>query len=335
VRAHNLRGVDVRLPLGRLVCVAGISGSGKSTLVEGTLFPAVQKKLGLVGEEPLAHGGLTGANALKTAKLVDQSPIGRTPRSVPATYLGIWDEIRKMLANTPEARARGFGPGRFSFNTSTGKGGGRCEACEGGGVKRVEMSFLPDVVVPCEVCNGARFSRETRDVKLHGYDAGEILQLTADEARQVFAQVSSLARPLELLSDLGLGYVTLGQGSHTLSGGEAQRIKLATELQGRGGGALYVLDEPTTGLHLSDVERLIAVLQRLVDRGDSVLVVEHHPFVLAAADWIVELGPEGGRRGGQLVAQGAPRNVARGKTATGEVLRAAVPASQGRDSDDR
>jgi excinuclease ABC subunit A len=191
-------------------------------------------------------------------------------------------------------------------------------------VKHVEMSFLPDVVVPCEVCNGLRFSRETREVTLHGYDPGEILQLTVDEARQVFSQVNSLARPLNLLADLGLGYLTLGQGSHTLSGGEAQRIKLATELSGRGGGAMYVLDEPTTGLHLSDVERLVAVLQRLVDRGDSLVVVEHHPSVLASADWIIEMGPDGGRRGGLVVAEGRPDHVVTLDTPTGAVLRAAM-----------
>ncbi len=321
--AHNLKDATVRFPLKRLVCVAGVSGSGKSTLVDGILFPALREKFGLETEPPLAHGSITGANQLQTVKMVDQSPIGRTPRSVPATYIGIWDEIRKMLATTAEARARGWGVGRFSFNTTTEKGGGRCEECEGGGVKHVEMSFLPDVVVPCEVCNGLRFSRETREVTLHGYDPGEILQLTVDEARQVFSQVSSLARPLNLLADLGLGYLTLGQGSHTLSGGEAQRIKLATELSGRGGGVMYVLDEPTTGLHLSDVERLIAVLQRLVDRGDSLVVVEHHPSVLASADWIVEMGPDGGTRGGHVVAEGAPDHVARMDTPTGTVLRAA------------
>jgi excinuclease ABC subunit A len=323
-RAHNLKNVTARFPLQRLVCVAGVSGSGKSTLVEGILYPALLEKLKLTGEPPLEHAGLTGATLLETVKMVDQSPIGRTPRSVPATYIGIWDEIRKMLATTPEARARGWNVGRFSFNTTTEKGGGRCEACEGGGVKNVEMSFLPDVVIPCEGCNGLRFSRETREVTLHGYDAGEILQLTVDEARQVFSQVSSLARPLNLLADLGLGYLTLGQGSHTLSGGEAQRIKLATELSGRGGGAMYVLDEPTTGLHLSDVERLVAVLQRLVDRGDSLVVVEHHPSVLASADWIIEMGPDGGRRGGLVVAEGPPDVVATLDTATGAVLRAAT-----------
>jgi len=328
VTAHNLADVRVQIPLGRLVAVAGVSGSGKSTLVDKVLFPAVCKELGLECEPPLGIDKLLGASALRAARRIDQSPIGRTPRSVPATYVGLWDEIRKMFAATQAARAKGWGPTRFSFNTSTTQGGGRCEACEGAGVKHVEMSFLPDVVVPCDVCEGLRFSRETREVKLHGYDAGEILGLTVDEAKAVFSQVSSLARALELLSSLGLGYMALGQGSHTLSGGEAQRVKLATELQGRGGGTLYVLDEPTTGLHVGDVERLVAVLQRLVDRGDSVLVVEHHPNVLAAADWLIELGPGGGKHGGRVVAAATPTQIAARDTATGRVLRDELRAHQ-------
>jgi excinuclease ABC subunit A len=320
-KGHNLAGIRAEFPLGRLVAVAGVSGSGKSTLVDGVLFPAVCAELGLECEAPLAFDKITGCDALRSIKRIDQSPIGRTPRSVPATYVGLWDDIRKLLASTQEARARGWTASRFSFNTSTEKGGGRCESCEGAGVKHVEMSFLPDVVVPCEVCEGLRFSRETREVKLHGYDAGALLALTVDEAKAVFSQVNSLARPLELLSSLGLGYLTLGQGSHTLSGGEAQRVKLATELSGRGGGTLYVLDEPTTGLHVSDVERLVSVLQKLVDRGDSVIVVEHHPNVLAAADWLIELGPGGGKHGGKLVAANTPQLIAKSETATGKVLR--------------
>ncbi|MBL8681149.1 MAG: excinuclease ABC subunit UvrA [Myxococcales bacterium] len=326
VEAHNLQSVRVQFPLGRLVAVAGVSGSGKSTLVDKVLFPAACKELGLECEDALSYEKLLGASALRGAKRIDQSPIGRTPRSVPATYVGLWDEIRKMLAATQAARAKGWGPTRFSFNTATTQGGGRCEACDGAGVKHVEMSFLPDVVVPCEVCEGMRFSRETREIKLHGYDAGELLALTVDEAKAVFAQVASLSRALELLSSLGLGYMALGQGSHTLSGGEAQRVKLATELQGRGGGTLYVLDEPTTGLHVGDVERLVSVLQRLVDRGDSVIVVEHHPNVLAAADWLIELGPGGGKHGGRLVAAATPAQIATRDTATGRVLREEMSA---------
>ncbi len=322
-KGHNLQSTTARFPLGRFVCVAGVSGSGKSTLVEKITLRAVKKKLGLTTDEPLAYSGLDGWKALKRAVAIDQSPIGRTPRSVPATYVGIWDDIRKMFAALPESKARGWGVGRFSFNTTSENGGGRCEVCEGGGVRHVEMAFLPDVVVPCEACAGSRFTRETREVKLHGYDVGEVLGLTIEEARQVFQQVSKIAKPLDLLHDLGLGYLALGQGSHTLSGGEAQRIKLATELQTGGASTLYVLDEPTTGLHLSDVERLVAVMQKLVDRGDSLLVIEHHPSVLAAADWIVELGPGGGRDGGRVVAECAPRDLVKKGTATGEVLREA------------
>ncbi|MDP3279227.1 MAG: excinuclease ABC subunit UvrA [Deltaproteobacteria bacterium] len=319
VTVHNLSEFAVDIPLGRLVAIAGVSGSGKSTLVHRGLYPSLCDALGLACElESL--GVLDGAAQLKSVRQIDQSPIGRTPRSVPATYVGLWDELRKLFAMTTEARARGWSASRFSFNTSVARGGGRCEACDGAGVKSVEMSFLPDVVVPCELCDGRRFSQETCAVKLHGLDVSQVLRLTVDQAKEQFAQVSSLSRPLQLLSSLGLGYLTLGQGSHTLSGGEAQRIKLATELQGRGGSTLYLLDEPTTGLHASDVEKLISVLQKLVDRGDSVLVVEHHPAVLATADWLIELGPDGGKRGGQLVAQGPPSLVARKKTATGRVL---------------
>ena len=322
-RGHNLRQTTARFPLGRFVCVAGVSGSGKSTLVEKVTLRAVREKLKLNTDAPLPYGSIDGWKHLKRAVPIDQSPIGRTPRSVPATYVGIWDDIRRLFAALPEAKARGWGIGRFSFNTAPDSGGGRCETCDGNGVKHVEMAFLPDVVVPCEACNGMRFSRETREVKLHGYDVGEVLALTIEEARQVFAQVPKVKRALDLLHDLGVGYMTLGQGSHTLSGGEAQRVKLATELQGSGGSTLYVLDEPTTGLHLSDVSRLIGVMQQLVDRGDSLLVIEHHPSVLAASDWIVELGPGGGRLGGEVVAEGSPASIAAGDTATGEVLREA------------
>ncbi|MBI5517823.1 MAG: excinuclease ABC subunit UvrA [Deltaproteobacteria bacterium] len=322
-RGHNLQVPQVRFPLERFVCVAGVSGSGKSTLVDKILLRSLFEKLKLKTEAPLEHQALEGWKALRRAVCIDQSPIGRTPRSVPATYVGIWDELRRLFAATAEARARGWGIGRFSFNTTSESGGGRCEGCDGGGVRHVEMAFLPDMVVPCEACAGSRFTRETREVKLHGYDVGEVLALTVEEARQVFRQVSRVARALDLLHDLGLGYMTLGQGSHTLSGGEAQRIKLVTELQSGAAGTMYFLDEPTTGLHLSDVARLTGVLQALVDRGNSLLVIEHHPWVLAAADWVVELGPGGGRNGGRVIAEGTPEALARGPTATGQVLREA------------
>jgi excinuclease ABC subunit A len=319
--AHNLKGVDLRIPLGRLVVVAGVSGSGKSTLVQRVLLPAVRKALGLVSDEPGAHRGLAGFEALERALLVDQSPIGRTPRSVPATFLGIWDLIRRLFAATPEAKMLGFDAGRFSFNVDKG---GRCPTCEGQGVITHEMSFLPDVVTPCSACGGKRFEPQTLGVQFHGRSAGEVLGLTAEQAASLFEHHPAVAAPLRTLSDLGAGYVTLGQGSHTLSGGEAQRLKLATELTAgaRHGRTLYVLDEPTTGLHVADVQKLVSVLGRLVDRGDTLVVIEHHPDVMAGADHVIELGPEGGDGGGRIVATGSPREIAKRETATGRVLAA-------------
>ncbi|MGO9764557.1 MAG: excinuclease ABC subunit UvrA [Myxococcaceae bacterium] len=319
-RANNLRGVDFRLPLGRLTVVAGVSGSGKSTLVRQVLFPAVRAALGRVTPAPGAFTALSGLGGLRRVLAVDQSPIGRTPRSVPATFLGLWDEMRRAFAATAEARQRGFGPARFSFNTPAG---GRCQACQGQGSISHEMSFLPDVTTPCEACGGMRFDAATREVRYRGLDVGEVLHLTVEEAREVFAALPRVAGPLQCLVELGVGYLQLGQGSHTLSGGEAQRLKLAAELtaSARHEPTLYVLDEPTTGLHLSDVERLVQFLGRLVDRGDTLVVIEHHPAVIAAADYVVELGPEGGEAGGRIVAEGPPARVARRDTATGEVLR--------------
>jgi excinuclease ABC subunit A len=306
--------------LQRLCVVAGVSGSGKSTLVRQVLLPAVREALGLSNdEEALEHAGLEGFAGLKRALCVDQSPIGRTPRSVPATFLGVWDAIRKLFAGTPEARVRGFGPARFSFNTAQG---GRCTTCEGQGVISHEMSFLPDVVRTCAACEGSRFEPRTLEVQYLGLSAGQMLDLSMSEAAELFAQHPSIARPLQTLVDLGAGYIHLGQGSHTLSGGEAQRLKLAAELTAttRHEPTLYVLDEPTTGLHLADVAKLVAVLGRLVERGDSLIVIEHQPNVIAAADWVVELGPGSGSRGGQVVATGAPAEVAKKKTPTGRVL---------------
>jgi excinuclease ABC subunit A len=320
-RANNLKQVDLRLPVGRLTVVSGVSGSGKSTLVRHVLYPAMREALELVAQKPGAFDSLHGANAVSRVLSVDQSPIGRTPRSVPATFLGIWDELRRAFAATPEAKIRGFGPARFSFNTAAG---GRCTACEGQGAISHEMSFLPDVVTPCEVCGGARFDAATLEVRYHGLTIGEVLRLSADEAKEVFRALPKVSGPLACLSDLGVGYLQLGQGSNTLSGGEAQRLKLAAELTAttRHEPTLYVLDEPTTGLHLGDVERLINFMGRLVDRGDTLVVIEHHPSVIAAADHVVELGPEGGEEGGRIVAQGTPREVCRAKTATGRVLKA-------------
>lgn len=319
-RGHNLKGVDLSVPVGRMTVVAGVSGSGKSTLVRQVFYPALRKALKLETPQPLPYDALTGHKHVARAIAVDQSPIGRTPRSVPATFLGIFDAIRKLYASTPEAQIRGFGPGRFSFNSN---GGGRCAACDGQGMVVSEMSFLPDVVSPCEACNGMRYEPSTLDVKYLGRSIGEVLKMTAAEACELFAAHPSIHKPLKILDDLGVGYLALGQGSNTLSGGEAQRLKLAAELSetARRLPTVYVLDEPTTGLHMNDVRKLLDVLQRLVARGDTLVVIEHHPDVIASADHLVELGPEGGNAGGAIVAAGSPLEVAKLKTATGRVLR--------------
>ncbi len=318
-RQNNLKSVDLALPLGRLSVIAGVSGSGKSTLIQKVLLPAVRGALGLAGAPAGAHDGLSGLGDLARAVAVDQSPIGRTPRSVPATFLGIWDEIRRIWARTPDAQVAGFSASRFSFNTPKG---GRCGTCDGQGVISHEMSFLPDVITACAACSGARFEPLTLDVKYAGLSVGEVLDLTAEEAALVFENHPNISQPLRTLTDLGAGYIHLGQGSHTLSGGEAQRLKLSAELTAsvRHLPTLYVLDEPTTGLHLADVAKLVDVLSRLVERGDTVVVIEHHPLVIAGADLVVELGPDGGDRGGRIVAEGPPAKIAQRKTATGAVL---------------
>ena len=322
-RANNLHDVTFRVPAGRMCVVAGVSGSGKSTLVQKVFFPALRKQLGLVAPTPGPHAGLKVPKIVRRALAVDQSPIGRTPRSVPATFLGIWDEIRKLFASLPESKMRGYTPARFSFNTPHG---GRCTACDGQGSIVAEMSFLPEVVTPCETCQGMRFEPATLDVRWGlqngGLSIGEVLKLSAEDAADLFAAHPKIARPLRTLAELGVGYVSLGQGSNTLSGGEAQRLKLAGELTA--GSAheptVYVLDEPTTGLHLSDVARLVKVLDRLVERGDTLVIVEHHPDVIANADWVVELGPEAGEAGGRVVFEGEPKALLKKKTATGKAL---------------
>ena len=318
-RANNLRNVDFRVPVGRMCVVAGVSGSGKSTLVRHVFYPALRRALQLVAPEPGEHARLRGHKHVRRALAVDQSPIGRTPRSVPATFLGVWDEIRKLFAAMPDARTRGYTAGRFSFNTASG---GRCPGCDGQGYIVAEMPFLPDVVAPCESCGGSRFEPSTLEIRFSGLSIGDVLHLSAQDAAQVFANHPKIARPLATLADLGVGYVQIGQGSNTLSGGEAQRLKLAAELTA--GAAheptVYVLDEPTTGLHLSDVRRLLGVLHKLVDRGDTLVVIEHHTDVIASADWVVELGPEAGENGGRIVFEGDPRKLARAKTATGKVM---------------
>jgi len=318
-RAHNLKDVDVAFPVGRLCVVAGVSGSGKSTLVQEILFPAVRRALKLATDPPLAHDAILGASAVSRAVAVDQLPIGRTPRSVPATFLGIWDDIRRLFASTPEAKVRGFSAARFSFNSNAG---GRCPVCNGQGVIAHEMSFLPDVIAPCEACGGSRFEPSTLDVTWKGLSIGDVLRLNAQEAAELFEAHPNIAAPLRTLSDLGVGYVQIGQGSHTLSGGEAQRLKLALELTATSHHkpTLYVLDEPTTGLHLSDTVRLVRVLHRLVDRGDTLVVIEHHPDVIAAADYVIELGPEGGAGGGRVIATGTPEQIVARQTATGVAI---------------
>jgi excinuclease ABC subunit A len=292
------------------------------------LLPALKQKLGLVTEPPGVFRSLSVGPALKRAVSVDQAPIGRTPRSVPATFLGIWDHIRRIFAASPDAKLRGFEASRFSFNSGRG---GQCPTCEGQGAITHEMSFLPDVVSACPTCDGLRFEPRTLEVRYMDRSIGDVLKLTAEDAVRVFENHPKVAAPLRTLCDLGAGYIALGQGSHTLSGGEAQRLKLAAELtqtqsQVDGRATLYVLDEPTTGLHMADVARLMSVLSRLVERGDTLVVIEHHPEVMAGADYLIELGPEGGERGGNVVAAAPPRLVARKKTPTGDVLRQLLSA---------
>jgi len=305
---HNLRDLNVAFPLGCFVVVTGVSGSGKSTLVNDILLAALAKALNGAHSVPGRHRRITGMEALDKVVAVDQSPIGRTPRSNPATYIGVFDHIRRLFSETPEAKTRGYQPGRFSFNVR----GGRCEACAGDGTIRIEMQFLPDVYVPCEVCHGARYNRDTLEVTFKGRSIADVLDASAEEALELFSNQPVIARHLQTLVDVGLGYVRLGQPATTLSGGEAQRVKLASELSRRSTGrTLYVLDEPTTGLHFDDVSKLLDVLQRLVDAGNTVLVIEHNLDVVKVADWIVDLGPEGGDGGGSIVAEGPPEVVAK------------------------
>jgi len=333
---HNLRNVDARFPLERLICVSGVSGSGKSTLVRDVLHANLVRQAGRrrrAGANPGTWSGcreLRGAEEVQRVLEVDQSPIGKTPRSCPATYVGVWDRIRRVYAESTESKIRGFGPGRFSFNVR----GGRCAECEGQGMKKIEMNFLPDVKIPCDVCGGARFNPETLDVLYRGKSIGDLLAMSIDEAVEFFSAHVSIHHTLQLLQDVGLGYLTLGQQSPTLSGGEAQRVKLVTELAKAGSGklrargatkTLYLLDEPTVGLHMADVERLIQVIHRLVDAGNTVVVIEHHMDIIAEADWIIDLGPEGGTGGGRVVAQGPPARVASAsgkRSHTGPILSA-------------
>ncbi|MGG3161405.1 excinuclease ABC subunit UvrA [Geobacillus stearothermophilus] len=306
-REHNLKNVSVKIPLGTFVAVTGVSGSGKSTLVNEVLYKALAQKLHRAKAKPGEHRGICGLEHLDKVIDIDQSPIGRTPRSNPATYTGVFDDIRDVFASTNEAKVRGYKKGRFSFNVK----GGRCEACHGDGIIKIEMHFLPDVYVPCEVCHGKRYNRETLEVTYKGKNIADVLDMTVEDALDFFASIPKIKRKLETLYDVGLGYMKLGQPATTLSGGEAQRVKLAAELHRRSNGrTLYILDEPTTGLHVDDIARLLDVLHRLVDNGDTVLVIEHNLDVIKTADYIIDLGPEGGDRGGQIVAVGTPEEVA-------------------------
>ncbi len=322
---NNLREVDLALPVGLFVCVTGVSGSGKSTLINDTLVPLASRHLYGSNVEPAAHREIAGLEHFDKVISVDQSPIGRTPRSNPATYTGLMTPIRELFAGVPEARARGYGPGRFSFNVK----GGRCEACQGDGLIKVEMHFLPDMYVPCDVCHGKRYNRETLEVRYKGKTIFEVLEMTVEQALEFFRPVPAVARKLETLADVGLGYIRLGQSATTLSGGEAQRVKLALELSKRDTGrTLYVLDEPTTGLHFHDIELLLRVLHRLRDHGNTIVVIEHNLDVIKTADWIVDLGPEGGDGGGTIVAAGTPEEVAAlGRAHTAGYLARALAAS--------
>ena len=318
-RAHNLKDIDVRIPLGRFVCITGVSGSGKSTLLIDTLYRRLAQLLHGSHDPTGDHDHIKGIEQIDKIINIDQSPIGRTPRSNPATYTSVFTPIRKLFASLPEAKIRGYEKGRFSFNVK----GGRCEACKGHGTLQIEMQFLPDIYIPCDVCHGRRYNRETLQVRYKGKNIAEVLDMTVDEAAEFFANIPKILRKLETLQDVGLGYINLGQPSPTLSGGEAQRIKLSRELSKQATGqTLHVLDEPSVGLHAADVDKLIAVLNRLVDAGNTVVIIEHHPDIIKVADWIIDLGPEGGEAGGEIVAEGTPEQVAHiEESYTGQLLR--------------
>ena len=318
-RENNLKSIDVAFPLGRFVAVTGVSGSGKSSLVTQILHPALAQRIWGSREPAGKHDRIEGIDLIDKVIEIDQSPIGRTPRSNPATYTGLWTPLRELLAGVPEARLRGYKPGRFSFNVK----GGRCEACEGAGIVQIEMHFLPDVYVACEVCKGKRYNRETLEIHYKGKNVAEILEMNVEEALPFFDAVPSIRAKLQTLNDVGMGYIHLGQPATTLSGGEAQRVKLATELSKRATGkTFYILDEPTTGLHFDDVARLLAVLGRLVETGNTVVVIEHNLDVIKTADWVIDLGPEGGDKGGELIAAGTPEEVAANPASyTGRYLR--------------
>ncbi len=318
-RENNLKNVSAKFPIGLFTCVTGVSGSGKSTLVNEILYKGIHKKLNNSKDNPGKHKEITGIENVDKVINIDQSPIGRTPRSNPATYTGVFDIIREVFSNTQEAKMRGYKPGRFSFNVK----GGRCEACTGDGIIKIEMQFLSDVYVPCEVCKGKRYNRETLEVKYKGKNISDVLNMTVEEALDFFENIPRIKSKLQTLMDVGLSYIRLGQSSTQLSGGEAQRIKLAYELSKRSTGkTLYILDEPTTGLHMEDVNKLISILQRLTNSGNTVVVIEHNLDVIKNADYLIDLGPEGGEKGGTIIAEGTPEKISRASNSyTGQYLK--------------
>ena len=325
---NNLKNLTVKIPLGEFVCVTGVSGSGKSSLINEILYKSLAAQLNGAKTRPGAHKDILGVEELDKVIEINQAPIGRTPRSNPATYTGVFTDIRELFASTQDAKLRGFTSGRFSFNVK----GGRCEACQGDGILKIEMHFLPDVYVPCDVCKGRRYNRETLEIRYKGKNIYDVLEMTVEEGLEFFSSIPKIQRKLQTLYDVGLGYIKIGQPATTLSGGEAQRVKLATELSKRPTGrTIYILDEPTTGLHIADVHRLIDVLQKLVDTGNTVLVIEHNLDLIKTADHIIDLGPEGGDRGGTLVAEGTPEQVAEIKDSyTGQYLKIALERDMSR-----
>ena len=316
---HNLKKVTLKLPLGQMISISGVSGSGKSSLIHETLFPVLNRHFYKSRREPLPFQSVEGLEHLDKVIEVDQSPIGRTPRSNPATYTGVFTEIRALFAELPESKIRGYKPGRFSFNVK----GGRCEDCEGAGLKVIEMEFLPDVQVPCETCKGKRYNRQTLEVRFKGKAISDVLDMTVEQAVEFFEHQPKILRVARMLNDVGLGYITLGQHATTLSGGEAQRVKLAQELSKKDTGkTIYILDEPTTGLHFQDIQHLLDVLNKLVNKGNTVLIIEHNLDVIKVSDYVIDLGPEGGVQGGQIIAEGTPEQVAKVKTSyTAKFLR--------------